>query len=206
MNPCSLNTDDKPPYRLSCLQQLRSPTDTLYIMKTLWRALYSFRGVKISPIFLSFKVVLISVHGTVSEPQAIGNIYLPPVISKHDDVIKWKHFPRYWPFVRGIHRPPCEFPTQRPVTRSFDVFFDLHPNKRLSKQWWGWWFETSPCPLRRHRDEFKRGKNIYFVYGSKSIGPFSLFVFPGYRCDVVWRVYRPNWGNIYKKKNKRLLS
>ena len=24
----------------------------------------------------------------------------------HDDVIKWKHFPRYWPFVRGIHRRP----------------------------------------------------------------------------------------------------
>ena len=27
-----------------------------------------------------------------------------------------------------------EFPSQRPVTRSFDVFFDLRPNKRLSKQ------------------------------------------------------------------------
>ena len=26
--------------------------------------------------------------------------------SRHDDVIKWKHFPRYWPFVRGIHRSP----------------------------------------------------------------------------------------------------
>ena len=25
---------------------------------------------------------------------------------KHDDVIKWKHFPRNWPFVRGIHRSP----------------------------------------------------------------------------------------------------
>ena len=24
----------------------------------------------------------------------------------HDDVIKWKHFPRYWPFVRGIHQSP----------------------------------------------------------------------------------------------------
>ena len=24
----------------------------------------------------------------------------------HDDVINWKHFPRYWPFVRGIHRFP----------------------------------------------------------------------------------------------------
>ena len=45
-----------------------------------------------------------------------------------------------------------EFPTQRPVTRSFDVFFDLHPNKRFSKQWWGWWFETLSCPLWRHRN------------------------------------------------------
>ena len=33
-----------------------------------------------------------------------------------------------------------EFPTQRPVTRSFDVFFDLRLNKRLSKLWWGWLF------------------------------------------------------------------
>ena len=29
---------------------------------------------------------------------------------KHDDVIKWKHFPRYWPFVRGIHRWPVNSP------------------------------------------------------------------------------------------------
>ena len=41
---------------------------------------------------------------------------------------------------------------QRPVTRSFDDFFYLHPNKRLSKQWWGWWFETPSCPLWRHRN------------------------------------------------------
>ena len=45
-----------------------------------------------------------------------------------------------------------EFPAQRPVTRSFDVFFDLHPNKRLSKQWWGWWFETPSCPFWRLRN------------------------------------------------------
>ena len=30
--------------------------------------------------------------------------------SIHDDVIKWKHIPRYWPFVRGIHRSPVNFP------------------------------------------------------------------------------------------------
>ena len=52
----------------------------------------------------------------------------------------------------GEFTGPGEFPTQRPVTRGFDVFFDLHPNKRLSKQWWGWWFETLSCPLWRHRN------------------------------------------------------
>ena len=140
---------------------------------------------------------------------------------------KWKHFPNYWAFVRGIHRPPVdsphkgqwwraltfslmyvwtndwvstgivpviwdavmfmwchcddlmataqsmmtssngnifrvtalcvgnspvsgEFPTQRSVMWNFDVFFDLRLNERLSKQSWGWWFETSSCSLWRH--------------------------------------------------------
>ena len=56
-----------------------------------------------------------------------------------------------WLALCAVNSPvPGEFPAQRPVTRSFDVFFDLHPNKRLSKQWWGWWFETLSSPLWRH--------------------------------------------------------
>ena len=43
-----------------------------------------------------------------------------------------------------------EFPAQRPETRSFDVFFDLRLNTRLSKQSWGWWFETLSRQLWRH--------------------------------------------------------
>ena len=43
-----------------------------------------------------------------------------------------------------------EFPAQRQVTQSFNVFFDLRLNKPLSKQWWGWWFETLWRPLWRH--------------------------------------------------------
>ena len=50
----------------------------------------------------------------------------------------------------GEFTGPGEFPTQRPVTRSFDVFFDLCLNKRLSKQSWGWWFETQSWSLWRH--------------------------------------------------------
>ena len=169
--------------------------------------------------------------------KVISAKYLPSCF--HDDVIKWKQFPRYWPFVRGIHRSPhkgqwrgalmfslicarindwvnnreagdlrrhlahydvtvmsyisketkcfglivllkchilvqslwrhqmetfaallaiCagnspvpgEFPAQRPVTRSFDAFFDLRLNKRLREQLWGRWFETLSHPLWRH--------------------------------------------------------
>ena len=47
-----------------------------------------------------------------------------------------------------------EFFSQRPVTRSFDVFFDLRPNKQLSKQPRGWWFETLSRPLWRHRNVY----------------------------------------------------
>ena len=60
-----------------------------------------------------------------------------------------------------------EFPAQRPVTRSFGVFFDLRLNKRLSKQdlrlnkrlskqSWGWWFETPSHSLWRHCNETVR--------------------------------------------------
>ena len=54
----------------------------------------------------------------------------------------------------GEFTGPGEFPTQRPVTRSFDVFFDLRLNKRLSKQPWGWWFEMPSWSLWRQCNGF----------------------------------------------------
>ena len=47
-----------------------------------------------------------------------------------------------------------EFLSQSPVTRGFDVFFDLRQNKRLSKQSLGWWFETRSTPFLRHCNGF----------------------------------------------------
>ena len=55
--------------------------------------------------------------------------------------------------IAGNSPVPGEFPTQRPVMRCFDVFFDLRLNKWLSKQWWGWWFETFSHSLWRHRND-----------------------------------------------------
>ena len=72
----------------------------------------------------------------------------------HDDVIKWKLFFASLALCAGNPPVTGEFPTQRPVTRSFDVFFDLHLNERLSKQPWGWWYETLSRPLWHHSNKY----------------------------------------------------
>ena len=76
-----------------------------------------------------------------------------------------------------------EFPTQRPVTRSFDVFFDLRLNKRLSKQWWSWWFETPSPPLWRHRNELHSTDTVGCNY-------WSLPLIHGSGTQVF------NWSNV----------
>ena len=69
----------------------------------------------------------------------------------------WRHlmetFSALLPICAGHSPVPGEFPSQRPVTRSFDVYFDLRLNKRLSKQSWGWWFETLSRPFIRQCNE-----------------------------------------------------
>ena len=50
------------------------------------------------------------------------------------DVMKWKHFKHYWPFVRGIHRSPVDSLHKGPVIRHFDVSFDVSLCKLLNKQ------------------------------------------------------------------------
>ena len=65
----------------------------------------------------------------------------------------WRHqmetFSALLALCAGNSPVPGAFPAQMPVTRSFDVFFDLRLNKRLSKQSWGRWFETPLGPLWR---------------------------------------------------------
>ena len=78
---------------------------------------------------------------------------------------KCKHFPCYWPFVRGIHRSPVNSPHKGPVTRKVFAFWwpVNSPHKglwrgallfslicALNKQSWSWWFETPPRSLWRH--------------------------------------------------------
>ena len=82
---------------------------------------------------------------------------------------RWRHqmetFSASLAICAGNSPVPGEFPAQRPVTRGFDVFFDLRLNKRLSKQSWCWWFETLSRPLWRHCNEsVARCYSMFYIW------------------------------------------
>ena len=60
----------------------------------------------------------------------------------HDDVIKWKHFLCYWPFVQGIHRSPVNFPHKGQWCRA--LMFSLICA----------WINGGAGDLRRHRTHY----------------------------------------------------
>ena len=220
---------------------------------------------------------------------------------QHEVVMRWKRFPRHWPFVRGIywlpvdssHKGPVirgfgvfmvslldelfveqtdefpviwdphdahymtslwwgtwwrnqmekfsallalfagnslvtgEFPVQRPVTRGFDVFCDLRLNKRLSKQSWGWWIETSSRSLWRHFNESEtpitliiwrhcNGIRIVFQHWDAFVHVTEIFILVPALLDLKGNLEMTLaarlstqvttamtiWGSLKKKKNK----
>ena len=108
-----------------------------------------------------------------------------------------------------------EFPSQRPVTRSFGVWFDLYLNKQLSKQSWGWWVEMPSRSLWRHFNEdplnksFSQKINVSYVeirmFRVKWLKTMTSFVaspghqYPQYCNNVIHSVY-----TIIKKRSEVL--
>ena len=108
---------------------------------------------------------------------SLSNTFRSQFHAIHDDVIKLKHFPRYWPFVRGIHR---WIPPQRLVTQSFDVFCELCLNKRFSKHSKRRWFQAPSRSLWRHcnvnmlGNERKGQHLVVGIYISTSNGSWCM--------------------------------
>ena len=105
-------------------------------------------------IFPRYKEVLI-ISNTLRPGDVIVILNLDPW---------WRHqmetFAALLAICAGNSPVPGEFPAQRPVTRSFDVFFDLRMNKRLSKQSWGWWSETPDRSLWRQCNDYHSGSGL----------------------------------------------
>ena len=66
------------------------------------------------------------------------------IVHWHDDVIKWKHFPRYWPFVRGNHQPTINSPHKGQWRGA--LMFSL-----ISVWTNGWVNNREPGDMRRYR-------------------------------------------------------
>ena len=82
----------------------------------------------------------------------------------HDDVIKWKHFRRYWPFVRGNHRSPLNSPHkgQWRGALMFSLIYawkDGWVNNRRR-----WWFERPTRSLWRHRNVMRSREGYFGVF------------------------------------------
>ena len=95
-------------------------------------------------------------------------------------ITRWRHqmetFSALLALCAGNSLVSGKFPSQRPVTRSFDVLFDLRLNIRLSKQSWGWWFETPSCSLWRHC-------NVTRWYA-----PLDSMTVSTWQCHSCWRI------------------
>ena len=66
------------------------------------------------------------------------------MLYSHDDIIKRKHFPPYWAFVRGIHQSLVNSPHKDQCCRALMFFFNLSLNKLLRR------FEMPSCSLWHH--------------------------------------------------------
>ena len=112
--------------------------------------LHSFCSFKATYLHIRLTIVNLRrvwVGRLVAKLTTLFNSIRLVLLRLHDDIIKWKHFSRYWPLARGIHRSPVNSPHWGQWRAELWFLFDLHLNKRLSKQTWGCWAETPSQPL-----------------------------------------------------------
>ena len=89
--------------------------EELWMRTTYWQSALMLMPLSSSgyiPPPSSYTSLAIFPHSTTSIGSSlyIATICQRKTWSDHDDAIKWKHFPRYWPFVRGIHQSPVNSP------------------------------------------------------------------------------------------------
>ena len=142
-----------------------------------------WRSVCLSLNVFGVACMIPSQFSKIYSPQATLRIFTHSGLvrtksSSHDDVIKMKYFPRYWPFVRGIHRSPANFLHKGQWRGALIISLILRLNKQLSKQSWGWWFETLWRSSWRHRNEYSIRPLVQIMawhpFGTKPLSPPTL--------------------------------
>ena len=135
--------------RLEIIRQLVFSPLTPFTKTKFWHQYVSlthnFIVIFVADRFTLVKNKRINFYSTILSCNAVTGRSDHPTFRWYDDVIKLKHFPRYWPFVRGINWSPVNFPHKgqwRGALRFSLVCAWING--------WGWWFETQSPPLWRH--------------------------------------------------------
>ena len=110
----------------------------------------------------------------------------------------WRHqmetFSALLAFCAGNSPVTGEFPAQRPVTRGFDVLFDMRMNERLSKQSWGWWFEK---PSRHYDVTVMNWNSVFSCHKSHNV-PCPTIHHSKQKCsilnDILWNMGQMHCG------------
>ena len=127
-------------------------------------------------------------------PPLISNRSTPKCLAGHGwvrfsatGISFWRHqmeiFSALLAFCAGNSPVTGEFSAQRPVRRSFDVFFDLLLNKRLSKQSRRGWFETPSRSLWRHCNVFNYAVHGYGSSRHRQSDP-GIWLFYSYKWNI----------------------
>ena len=113
----------------------------------------------------------------------------------HDDVIKWKHFPRNWPLVRGIHRSRW-IPPHKGQWRGALMF-------SLICVWINGWVNNREAgDLRRHRGHCDVSVMLYFgvVPVSTKVPYYITMIKIGSNKSLIHDEYT-QFGHIYSSRN-----
>ena len=171
---------------------------------------YGLRGVSVSKIIIMFCFCLdLLVNTEIHEPhvrlfamECIGSMknsnlhtrtcysrWITPsnkCIYYHDDVIQWNHFPRYWPFVRGIHRSPVNSP-HKGQWRGALMFSLICARINC-------WVNTGEAgDVRRHRAHYDVIVMCWLIHGVTSVSqcPSGLFE------SCVRKLLHPVWMTLW---------
>ena len=104
----------------------------------------------------------------------------------------WRHQMETFSALLTLCGVTVGFPSQRPVTRSFGVFFDVRLNTRLSKRSGGWWLETPLGSLWRHcYGEVASGITLELYLAQEGVVCYH------HELEITWYHYRLMWSNFF---------
>ena len=130
---------------------------------------------------------------SVNSDESILNIWICALSRHglHNDIMIWKRFQHYWPFVCGIHQSLVDSPHKGPVAWIFDVSFGVTLNKLLDKRTSGRWFNSL------------RPSDAYVWMNYDNIGSDNGLL-PGWCQDIIWtNVHLFNY-NLRNKLQRKL--